>query len=101
MRDLVLPEFGLALLPATVPHSRLPRRAQRDAVQPIPQEFGPANRAGPPRQDQESRLKRIFGRMLIAEDLPTDAQDQRSVPANEHREGNFRQLVSAGAKSRQ
>ena len=57
-----------------------------DAVQPGPQQVGPADRAGPPRQHQEHGLERVVRGVLVAEQMAADAQHHRPMPRHQGRE---------------
>ena len=96
-----IPSGGLASPPALVPHPRRPRRPQGHAIKPMSEQLRPADRAGPPRQDQERGLEGVLGGVPVAQDLPADAQHHRPVAADQGRERDLGQLVAMGVESRQ
>ncbi len=67
----------------------LGRDAQRHAVQPAADRLAPADRAGPARQDQERRLRGVLGVVVVAQDLPADAQDHRRMTIDQRRESRL------------
>ena len=52
----------LSLASASEPEPGAPRRPERDAVEPVAQQVGVADRAGLPGQDEESGLEGVLGR---------------------------------------
>src|SRR5262249_15223932 len=52
-----------------------------------------ADRAGPPGQDEKGGLERVLGGVRIAQDAAAHAQNHRSVPLHDCREGGFVALV--------
>jgi hypothetical protein len=79
-------------------HFRSHGRAVGDAVQPVAHQVAGYDGAGPANQDEESRLKRVFGVVQVAQHAPANAQDHRPVPSDEGREGRF---IAAGKESAQ
>ena len=85
--------FGVAPLvplPTGLGRPGPPRDAQGDRVQPRGQGTVHPERSGPACQDQEDRLERILGLVLIAEDGAAGAIDRGAVPFDERREGPLR-----------
>jgi hypothetical protein len=94
---------GLSLhLGASLLDGRPPRRLrptprgdlQRHAEEPARQRVGPADRSGPPRQDQERRLGGILGVVEPAQDAAADAEHHRPVPLHQRRERRGRVVVA-------
>ncbi len=71
----------------------LGRNSQRHAVQPAADRLAATDRVGPTCQDQECRLRRVLGIVLVAQHLPADPQDHRPMAIDQRREGRFRRLV--------
>ena len=55
-----------------------------------PSEVSNSKRRGFLDQNQERRLKSIFGRVLIAQDASADALDERTMPLDENSKGRLR-----------
>ncbi len=55
-------------------------------VEPAADRIQPTDRAGPPHQDQESRLERILGVVRVMKEVPANAQHHRPVAQNQHLE---------------
>ena len=64
-------------------------RPGRPPREPGPQRVRRPERAGLACQDQEGRLGRILGVVVVAEDAPADALHHRAVPTDQGREGGL------------
>ncbi len=64
-------------------------RADRHAIQPGPERIRVADRPGLARQDEEGGLEGVLGVVVIAEQLPADAQDHRAVSRHDGGEGGL------------
>ncbi len=83
---------GPALLAPAGPRQPVPGiagRAGRDAIKPVAQPVGVADRARPPRQDEEGGLEGVLGIMAIAQELAADAQHHRPVSGHQRRESGL------------
>ena len=65
-------------------------------MEPTGYGVGLADRAGLARQHQECRLEGVLGVVRVAEDLPADSQDHRSVTLHQGREGRLIGPVPCG-----
>ncbi len=72
-----------------------------NAIEPPPDRALDANRAGLAHQDQESRLKGVFGIVRIGQNPPADAQHHRSVTLHERGKGKLGRFVATGQESLQ
>ncbi len=61
----------------------------RDAVEPVAQEVGIADGSRPPRQHEEDGLEGVLGMLVVAQELPADAQHHRTVASHECGEGGL------------
>ncbi len=90
-RVVLLPPLSAGDL---LPHA--PRRPGGDAIEPVAQQLGVADRASLLGQDQESGLEGVLGVLDVAEELSADAQDHRPMPAHQRREGGLAGRVVPG-----
>ena len=79
--------FKLSL--TTEPGLGLARRAERDAIEPVAQQVGIADRAGLAGQHEEDGLEGILGMVAVAQELSADVQDHRAMPRHQGGEGRF------------
>ena len=70
--------------------------AQRDAVEPVAQQVGIADRARLPSQDQEDGLEGVFGVVAVAQELTADTEHHRAVPRHQGREGRLAGVALRG-----
>ena len=84
--------------PAIEPDLRLPRRADRDAVEPGAQPVGVADRQGLAGQHEEDGLEGVLGVVVVAQELSADAQHHRPVPRHERGERRIPGRVAAGGE---
>jgi hypothetical protein len=68
---------------------------ERDAVEPGGELFGLVDRASFSGQEQKDGLKRILGRLAIAEDRPRDAENHRPVAPDQNLESQLGRGVAA------
>ncbi len=73
----------------------LARDAVGHGVQPGSERYAHSKGRGFLDENQEGRLKRIFGCVLVAQDAPADALHERTMPLDEDREGQFGRAVLA------
>ena len=95
------PAERFVLPPAIVSHPRLPRARKGHTVEPVPQQFGLADRACLPRKDQERRLECVLGGVPVANDLHADAQDHRPMPHYKGCKCELGRLIATRAEPRQ
>ena len=86
----------LGPLTAAKPEACALRRAHGDAEEPVAQQVGLAQRPGLVGQDEEDGLEGVLGQVLVAEDLPADAQNHWSVAGDERGEGGLAGLIATG-----
>jgi hypothetical protein len=77
---------SLALASPRGPRPRLQGRPRRDPVQPGPERPWPLEGSGLAGQDEERGLKAILGGVGVGQHAAADAQDERSVSADQGRE---------------
>ena len=70
-------------------------------MQPRPQRISYPEPAGLFHQDEEGRLKGVFGVVPVGKHSMTDAQDHRSVPFDQHGKGKLGGLASKGGEALQ
>ncbi len=95
--DRVRLHLGPPLLdgpPAGRPEPRPGRDLERDPEEPARHRVGPSDRAGPLRQDQERRLRRVLGVVEVWQRVAADAQDHRPVALDQLGERRRRVLVA-------
>ena len=86
--------------PAGEPSPRLARRPQRDAVEPVAQQLGLAERPGLAGQHEEDGLEGVLGVLVVAQELPADAQHHRPVAGHQGGERGLAGLVVPPAANR-
>ena len=72
---------------------RGPGSSRRDPVKPVTQQIGVADRSSLAGQNEENGLQRVFGMLHVAQELATDTQHHRTVPAHERCEGSLTDWV--------
>ena len=86
------------LATAGEPAPGLPGRAERHAVEPVAQQVGVADRPGLAGQDEEDGLEGVLGMVVVAQELPADAQDHRPVARHQGGEGGLAGRLAAGGE---
>ncbi len=76
-------------------------RPDRDAIEPVRQLLAPADRSGPPRQDEKGRLKGILRVVRIGQHPATDAQNHRAMAMDQDSERILGDVSFAGQESLQ
>jgi hypothetical protein len=71
-------------------------QALSNRVQPAADARLPPHRAGPPRQNEKRRLKRILGILMMTEDAPAHAPNQRCMPRHHRRKSILIVVVHEG-----
>ncbi len=77
------------------------RRMSGDSVQPRADRIPHPERTAPSGQDQERRLEGVAGVVLVAQDGQAGAQDHRTVPIDQGREGHLRVVTAPCRKALQ
>ena len=77
------------LATASEPDPGLAGRAERDAIEPVAQQVGVADRPGLAGQDEEDGLEGVLGMVAVAQELAADAQHHRPVPCHQGGEGGL------------
>ncbi len=80
------------------PAAGLARRAERHAVEPGAEQVRIADRPGLSGQDEEDGLEGVLGVMVIAQELPADAQDHRPVSGDDRGEGGLVGRLASGGE---
>ncbi len=65
-------------------------------MEPGSQRVAHPERAGLADEREKGRLECVFGLVLVAQDRPAGVQDDRSVPFDQGREGEFSRLPALG-----
>ena len=86
----------LGPLTAAEPEACALRRAHGDAVEPLTQQVGLAQRPGLFVQDEEDGLEGVLGLVPVAEELPADAQNHRPVAGDKRGESRLAGLIATG-----
>jgi hypothetical protein len=89
---------SLVFTPACEPEPSVPGGSQRDAVEPMTEKIGIANRPSLVGQDEKNRLKGILGVVLVNQVLPAKPEHHRSVAIDKRAKGSFRGGVTPGIK---
>ena len=84
----------LDLATAGEPEPGTTRRAKGDAIEPVAQQVGVADRPRLPRQHEEGGLEGVLGEVAVGEDLPADAQHHRAMTRDQGGEGGLGVIVS-------
>src|SRR5262249_31989882 len=69
--------------------TRLESDTTSDAIQPSRQRVRLVQRGSPACEDEENRLKCVFGRVRVAEDAPALSQHHRAVTRDQRGEGGL------------
>jgi hypothetical protein len=80
------------------PCAGLAGRAERHAVQPGAEQVRVADRPGLSGQDEEDGLESVLSVMVVAQELPADAQDHRPMSGHDRGEGGLVGRLAAGGE---